>query len=142
MPGLRYSDMPIKNNEIITYWIKSADKDYQAMTNLFEKGDYTWSLFVGHLLIEKLLKAVYALKKPETPPFMHDLLRLAEKCRLDLDENQKDILDTITTFNIRARYDDYKMEFHNKCTKDFTEEWINHIKEIRIWLKERHLSLS
>ncbi len=25
-----------------------------------------------------------------------------------MSENQKDILDTITTFNLRARYDDYK----------------------------------
>ncbi len=72
-----------------------------------------------------------------TPPFIHDLLRLAEKGGLPLSENQKDILDTITTFNLRARYDDYKMEFHRKCTKDFAEEWAEHIKEFRKWIKEK-----
>jgi hypothetical protein len=37
-------------NEYIKYWIDSSDDDFQAMTHLFEKGDYTWSLFIGHLV--------------------------------------------------------------------------------------------
>lgn len=131
----------INNEEMIAHWIKSADRDYQAMNHLYEKGDYTWSLFIGHLMIEKLLKALFTFKQSDNPPFIHDLFRLAEKCDVELEENQKDILDTITTFNIRARYDDYKMEFYNKCTKDFTKEWINYIKEFRRWLKENHLNL-
>ena len=125
---------------IISYWIKSADRDYQAMLHLFERGDYTWSLFLGHLAIEKLLKALYTVKHTNNPPFIHDLFRLSELCDINLTEDQKDILDTVTTFNIRARYDDYKMEFFNKCTKKFTEEWVNNIKEFRIWLKENYLS--
>ena len=27
--------------------------------SLFEKSHYTWALFIGHLVIEKLLKALY-----------------------------------------------------------------------------------
>jgi hypothetical protein len=65
---------------------------------------------------------------------------LAEKSNLDLDEGEKDILDTITTFNIQARYDDYKLEFHKKCTKDFSEKWIRHITELRTWMKDNHLN--
>jgi len=53
---------------------------------------------------------------------------------------QKDLLDTVTTFNIRVRYDDYKMEFFNKCTMDFTEKWINSIKDFRVWLKGNYLN--
>jgi len=131
----------ISDEEMITHWIRSADRDYNAMNHLYEKGDYTWSLFIGHLMIEKLLKALFTFKHSDNPPFIHDLFRLAEKCDIELAENQKDILDTITTFNIRARYDDYKMEFYNKCTKDFSKEWINRIKEFRRWLKENHLNL-
>jgi len=37
--------------------------------------------------------------------FDHDLVRLAEKADIELEEDQKDILDTISTFNLRARYD-------------------------------------
>lgn len=45
-------------NEMIAYWVTSSDRDYQVMIDLFQKGHYTWSLFIGHLVIEKLLKAV------------------------------------------------------------------------------------
>jgi HEPN domain-containing protein len=127
--------MAIKQEEFIAYWINSSDRDYQTMIHLFEKQDYTWALFIGHLVIEKLLKALYITKHSDNPPFIHDLVRLAEKCGLELDEAQKDTLDTVTTFNIRARYDDYRLEFYKKCTKDFTWQWIESIKDFRAWLK-------
>jgi HEPN domain-containing protein len=95
--------MNIKNSKLITYWIDSAEKDYKAMTHLFEKGDYSWCLFIGHLVLEKLLKAWYVKNISDTPPFIHDLLRLAENGKMPLTEDQKDIFDTVTTFNIRAR---------------------------------------
>lgn len=95
--------------------------------------------FIGHLVIEKLLKAWYVKNTSNTPPFIHDLVRLAEKGGLSFDEDQKDILDTISAFNLRARYDDYKMEFHKKCSKDFTEKWIDNIKEFREWIKKKLL---
>ncbi|MGD9159751.1 MAG: HEPN domain-containing protein [Desulfobacteraceae bacterium] len=107
------------------------------MIHLFEKGDYTWALFIGHLVLEKLLKALYIQNLSDTPPFIHDLLRLAENSHLSLTEYQKDILDTITTFNIRARYDDYKMEFHKKCSKEFTNKWIDNIEVMTKWIKEK-----
>ncbi len=132
----------MKQNEKFSYWIESSDRDYQAMMDLLVKRHYTWALFIGHLVIEKLLKALYVQSFSNDPPFTHDLYRLAEKCRLELTEDQKDDLDTISTFNIQARYDDYKMEFYNKCTKQFTKRWIDSITEWRSWLKEHHLSLS
>jgi HEPN domain-containing protein len=125
----------MKKEELLKYWIDSSDKDFYAMIHLLEKGDFTWSLFIGHIVIEKLLKAWHVQNISNTPPFIHDLVRLAEKSNLPLDEEQKDILDTISAFNLRARYDDYKMEFHRKCSRQFTEKWVDHIKEFREWIK-------
>ena len=122
--------------ELIKYWISSSDRDFQAMMHLVEKGDYSWSLFIGHLVIEKLMKAIYVKKISNAPPFIHDLVRLAEKAHVELAEDQKDILDTLSTFNLRARYDDYKMEFHRKCTKEFTKKWVIAIEEFREWIKQ------
>ena len=124
-------------NEHTKYWINGSDDDFQAMIHLFEKGDNTWSLFIGHLVLEKLLKAYYVKSNRTPPPFIHDLVRLAEKGSLLLDDTQKDMLDTISTFNIRGRYDDYKREFHHKCSDAFTKEWIYNIKEFREWIKKK-----
>jgi HEPN domain-containing protein len=127
----------VNKKELIKYWISSSDRDFQAMIHLLEKGDYAWALFIGHLVIEKLIKGCYVKNISNTPPFTHDLIRLAEKANLELDENQKDLIDTISAFNLQARYDDYNMEFYHKCTKDFAEKWIDIIRELREWIKRK-----
>lgn len=72
--------------KIIAYWIKSPDKDCQTMEYLFNGKNYPWALFVGHIVIEKLLKAYYVKTIDSNMPYIHDLLRIAEKAKLDLTE--------------------------------------------------------
>lgn len=124
-------------NKIIAYWIESSDGNYKTMEHLLSSRDYHWALFMGHLVIEKLLKAVYVKTLGEHAVFTHDLLRLANKCKLELTKEQEDWLDRITTFNINARYDDYKKSFYILCTSEFTSGWIDKIKQLRSWLKEK-----
>lgn len=129
----------MKKEELIAYWIKSSDNDFSTMQHLFEKQDYHWSLFIGHLVVEKLLKAYYVKTVDNNPPRIHNLLRIAEKTDLPLSEEQQDFLVSVTAFNLRARYDDYKMEFYKTCTKEFSEQWINEIKGFRTWIKNELL---
>ena len=49
----------MNKEDVFRYWVVSSDNDFKAMLHLFEKGDYSWSLFIGHLVMEKLLKAYY-----------------------------------------------------------------------------------
>lgn len=125
--------------KLISYWIGSSDRDFKAMKDLFEKGHFTWSLFVGHLVIERLLKAYYVKKIDTHPPLIHDLLRIAEISRLELTDEQQDWLDTISAFNIKARYDDVKLKFYRKCSRDFAELWIDRISRTRKWIKNQLL---
>ena len=129
----------MEKDELIDYWTKSSNQDFGTMQNLFASKDYHWALFLGHLVIEKLLKAYYVKNIADHPPRTHNLLRLAEKCALDLSENQKDFLTTVNAFNIRARYDDYKMDFYKTCTEEFTKKWIKEIEGFRQWIKTEHL---
>jgi HEPN domain-containing protein len=81
------------------------------MIVMFDTRRFSWSMFIGHLMIEKLLKALFVKTNNEYPPYIHNLLRLAEKCDIDLNEEQRFFFATVTAFNINARYDDYKMSF-------------------------------
>ena len=45
--------------------------------------------------------------------------------------------DAMTTFNIRARYDDYKHEFALRCTSQFTATMIGKIEELGLWIKSK-----
>jgi HEPN domain-containing protein len=122
--------------EKINYWIKSSDIDFRAVNNLYNSGDYSWALFVGHLVIEKSLKGLYQKIKGEAAPYIHDLVRLAEYANLNLKEEQKSILDDITSFNIATRYSDQKFAFYKKATKDYAALYLDNIKEMREWMKE------
>jgi HEPN domain-containing protein len=121
-------------DNIAQYWLDSADQDYQVMESLLSNGHYVWSLFVGHLVVEKLLKA-YHIRKSELPlPHIHNLRRLAEGAGLQLKPEQCAFLDEVTAFNIRARYPDYKNRFSKTATKEFATRYIERIKEFRQWL--------
>lgn len=124
----------MEKNEIIEYCVKSAGKDFRVMGNLYKNGHYTWALFLGHLVLEKLLKAVYVKNADENVPYTHDLTKISKKSGLVITEEQNDLLDAVTAFNIRARYPDYKGEFHKKATKKFTECYIKQIRDFRQWL--------
>jgi HEPN domain-containing protein len=62
-----------------------------------------WSLFMGHLVIEKLLKAYYVQKKDASYPMIHNLLRIAEKTGMELNDERQIFYSTVTSFNIKAR---------------------------------------
>ena len=121
-------------DNIIMHWKESSDHNYLTMQNLLKSKDFSWALFLGHLLIEKLLKAHYVKKHQIHAVFTHDLLRLARKAELNLTDELEEWLDEISTFNLNARYDNYKQEFYKLCTKEFTELWIARIENIRTWL--------
>ena len=91
---------------------------------------------MGHISTEKLLKAYYVKKHQQHAPFTHNLYRLAELGGLEMSEEQAEWLFKITTFNLNARYDDYKKEFYSTCTDNFTKEWIEKIKTLQQWIKQ------
>ena len=107
------------------------------MKYLYNGKKNSYCLFFGHLVIEKLLKGLYAKNNKENPYAIksHNLLALAEKCNLELTNDQVEKLQIITQFNISARYDDYKETFNQKCTDEYTSVQIKNIEEVRIWLK-------
>jgi HEPN domain-containing protein len=123
------------SEKVINHWIESSEKDFKTMMDLYETKNNNWALFIGHLVIEKLLKALYLKRTNEFPPLIHDLRRICEKANIELDERQRTVLDSISRFNIKARYDDYKQSFYFLCTDSFTIEWIEKIKECRLWIK-------
>ncbi len=47
------------------YWMDEAQEALDVTEHLFDKGDYSYALFFGHLAMEKMLKALYVYKIKE-----------------------------------------------------------------------------
>ncbi|MBI4646782.1 MAG: HEPN domain-containing protein [Bacteroidia bacterium] len=126
----------INVNTIIKSWEISSQENFDTMIDMYNSKRYNWALFLGHLCLEKLLKAYYVKVHQNHSPYSHSLLHLAKLTNMELTDEQKTDFATITTFNINARYDDYKQSFFVKCTKEFSDKWVEIIKKHRLWMLE------
>ena len=102
----------MKLEDHIQYWLDSAAHDWDTAENLFSAEKYDWCLFLGHLVLEKILKAIFVQdNNNQLPPKTHNLIKLAENTHISLTEEQKFLLDEINDFNLEARYPQFKMNF-------------------------------
>jgi len=121
----------------VDYWLKGAEDNLKAAEDMFKNGHYDWCLFIGHLILEKVLKAYYVKIVNSTPPKTHNLAFLAEEAKLKITKEQGSFLFDVNTFNIETRYSDYKSDFYQKCTKEFVSENFTKIKEMYEWIKKQ-----
>ena len=126
----------MNNIDLMNYWFDGAEEDYETMKYMFDGEKYTWSLFIGHLVIEKMLKGLYARNNENDPiaPKIHNLIMIVQKANLDVPNEIREDIQVINTFNISARYDDYKKAFAEKCTREYTESSINRVNNVRNWI--------
>ena len=121
----------MEKQEYIEYWIKTSINDLSSMESNFKSANYDWSLFIGHLALEKIFKALWIKNNNETnPPRTHNLKKLADEAQFYLSLEDSELLLEINDFNLETRYPDYKLDFHAKCTKEFTGKYLSKIKEL------------
>ena len=109
--------------EKVRYWLDIADYDIDTAEAMYKTKRWLYVAFMCHQVIEKTLKAYWSAKRDDIPPYIHNHKRLAEGCGLyeQLSEEQKDFIDTISTFNIQARYPEYKNHYAFHVFYDTTD---------------------
>lgn len=124
--------------DYIKYWIKTSADDLISMESVFIAGRYDWSLYIGHLALEKILKAVWVKNNESNiPTKTHNLLKISEEAKLEFNEEQILFLNRVTNFNLETRYPDYKLDFFKSCTKEFAAENIKMIKDLYECIKDK-----
>ncbi|EKD99518.1 MAG: HEPN protein [uncultured bacterium] len=123
-------------DDAVKHWLESAMDNLKLAEDLYKLGHNSWCLFMWHLTIEKTLKAIITQHGKDIP-YTHDLEKLAKIAELDLTETMANELKEISSYNLEARYDDYKLKFYKKATKEYTLDWISKCQEVLLWLKNR-----
>lgn len=121
----------------IEYWVEVSNDDLKSAESIFSNGNYDWSLYIGHLALEKILKAYYVSVMNDIPPKIHRLDRIAELSGLKMSEEQEDLLKIVNEFNLEARYPDYKKKFKDICTQDFAQKYLTEIKQLHVWIQSQ-----
>lgn len=120
---MAYKLTPVKTKQLISYWITTAEHDYDTLLTLFKSKKYSNALFFSHIILEKILKAHVVKTIKKQTPYTHDLIRLYKLTTLSLTKNEISLLNKANDFNIRARYPDFKYDFYKRCTKNYTEKY-------------------
>lgn len=124
----------------VKYWLDLADYDYDTAGDLLKSKRWIYVAFMCHQSIEKAIKAYHTQQLPlETPPYIHNLTRLAQKSGLyDLmDEGQRIFLDAMTPMNIEARYPEYKSLLASSLNEKVCKDMLEQTNTLLSWIKSK-----
>ena len=127
----------MNTKQVVKYWQNGASDAFDTAKKLMAGKKYHHALFFCHLTLEKILKAVIVKTTHQPALPIHNLNHLAKYAKLSLTPQQKIQLKEINSFNLEARYDDYKLEFYHKATPQFAQKWFAVTKQLLTWLKEK-----
>jgi len=121
----------------VSYWLEGAKYDMGVANAMFRSKKYPYALFMGHLSLEKLLKAFVVKHTKAHAPFSHSLPYLVEKSGFKVPEKILIKLREFMEFHFQGRYPDANKAFYKKCTRVYTSKKLKEIKEVFKWVRVR-----
>lgn len=121
----------------VQYWREGAEYDIDVAKAMYKTKKYPYALFMGHLALEKLLKAIVVKTTREHAPYTHSLSLLAEKLNIEIPQKIIKSLVQFMEFHFEARYPEAQKKFYKKCTKGFANKKMQEIREVYTWLKKK-----
>ncbi len=92
------------NPEDIQTWLRYAESDMVSAEGLHGMGQELHAAFFLQQAVEKTLKALLLKRTGIEPPRIHSLRNLAERCKLDLQEQQARLIEQLSEYYIESRY--------------------------------------
>jgi len=128
----------LTKQEHIEYWVTGSDDSWESASVLMNSNHYSMAVFCFHLSIEKFLKAIWIKNnQSNTPPRIHNLIYLHDGAKLNLDEESKDFLKIINTWNQEGRYQEYINKLHKAISREFLENRMNDLINLKKCLQEK-----
>jgi HEPN domain-containing protein len=121
----------------INYWKDGAQYDMDTAFDIFKTGRYPYVLFMAHMALEKMIKALYVKRIGKHAPRTHSLTLLARKLRGEIPRDILEELASYAGFHVQTRYPDYLFEYYDHCNEQYTREALNQMQEVFEWLKRR-----
>lgn len=125
-----------RTKDSITNWIKSSNYDIKTAEYMLATGRYIYVLFMCHLSVEKLLKALYEAVLGKVPPKTHNLIYLSNAVNLKVPEDHLKLLESLNDLSIVTRYPEDIDGLVRAFKKDRAVEYFKRTREFLRWLKK------
>jgi len=96
--------MDIDAKDLEERWRTDAVGDLDLARRILKMGKHARAMFFVHLALEKALKALVIRATGKTPPRIHNLLVLAERAGVALDNKRQKFLSTMNHYQVAGRY--------------------------------------
>lgn len=125
--------------EKISYWMELADYDVVTAEAMYSIKRWLYVGFMCHQVLEKTLKAYWCSSQESDPPYVHNLVRLAENSGIleEMTEEQRLFLDMMMPMNIEARYPSYKSALARELNETVCGQIIERTKNLKQWIENK-----
>lgn len=117
-------------------WLDSALYDLETAEQMYESGRYIYTIFVGHLALEKILKAKVQEVTGRLPPKTHNLRYLVKLSSLEVPENMFEFLSKLSDVSIPTRYPENFEELVEAYDKRVVRKYADKTKEVFEWMRK------
>lgn len=116
----------------IDYWTDLAARDWEVAQDLFAAKRYVYCLFLAHLTIEKLSKAVWVQDNVDnTPPRTHNIIRLLDATTFVRTPDQTVLAATLNNFQLESRYPGDTAAVYAAATATYTQQLLDETDTFR-----------
>jgi len=122
-------------------FIKSAEYDLNTAEFMLKSGRYIYVIFMCHLSLEKMLKAITTEITQKISPKSHNLIYLLKLGNIQLPSELFNFIAKINNASIVTRYPEDFSKILEAYPKSVAEEYLSKTKEIHECLK-KHKTLK
>ncbi len=125
-------------NQKAEYWLDMAKYDLVSAKVMLEAKRYLYVGFLCHQVVEKSIKAFFWHSCKKEPPYTHNLLLLAEKSELNLQEQEAftALINALMPLNIQGRYPEDKTLLLRTLNKKRCEKMYLQTVELNKWIRK------
>lgn len=110
-------------------WMDSSDYDYKTAEHMFQTGRYIYVIYMCHIAIEKILKALIHETSGKLPPKTHDLIYLTKLAEVQLSEDLLKFIGKINNASIATRYPEDLSRLISSYPKSVAKEYLGETKK-------------
>ena len=117
-------------------WLQMVKYDLKTAGCMFKTGRYVYVVFMCHLAIEKMLKAIVSEAAGKTPPMTHNLIYLLKLSEVNPPQPLHDFISIISNASIPTRYPQDFKKLVEVYPKTIAKDYFEKTREVIKWLRE------
>ena len=117
-------------------WVEDAEYDLVSAKAMLDSGRLFFVVFMCHLTVEKLLKAVIVDRQGVEPPRIHNLIALAARGEVSIPAEHRPLVNELDNMSVVTRYPDGRRTIAESLTGERAASIYERTAEFAQWLRQ------